>query len=408
MLFAEILILSLQIYIYNKTYKFKINLISINCILWILLLFLNRCYFSADTNGEFFIVIGCTIFNFSHFIARQIAIINTKQTKVVWINYDLKRVSVIIKFLFVFEILRVLLSFYAVIKIAGSFTYFFLNNTDVRNKYLARQESILFEIFYNLVNYLAYTGLIIVSLYLGQSYKNNLKVEFNKKLFFLFWILLEVIAGLITMSKMGLFASVIIFVTGFYYSIGERKYQRKFVEKIIPMLVMFLSIYLILIGMQRNYANDSKGLVLKVFEKATEYFVLPVQAFYRLLSGTLNITSNGKHFSFIKINEVSTNVFTAFGIFYLDYGILGILIAPAILGFLSGYIIRFRNNSLSAIAFYAFYIMGVIFSFYNVMQKQKIYLLVPIFILILQKIFLEKYIRGAKHDFSLLLRYRNV
>ncbi len=415
MIIAELTILLTQLYIFDKFYKNRINIISINLLLWIFLIILCRYYFGSDFFGEFYIIIGVTIFNCFHILGKELSLTNQMKRTSEWISYDKEKLFTLIKILTLFEIARLYLTYKEVMSIAKSLSFFLESNTAVRNQYLVRHTPFYMKIIMNLVNYFVYIGFILIALYKGQEYGK--KERKRRKFIFLFWGIAEVLVGLITMSKMGIVACFLIFFFPFYYAIGERKKRRHFITKSIPFVIVLFSAFFILIGIQRHYADDFSSLVQIVTEKAVYYLISPIKAFFQIVrkpelnseSGSVvfNFSSKifkiiglwpktetvGNHLNFIHVGNGMTNVYTAFGIFYFDYGIIGIFFESLFFGFCSGFLLGKETNSVYSLSLFGSYSMGVFMSFYTYMHGQTIYLMFPFFAYIIEKYYLKSRIR---------------
>ena len=71
---------------------------------------------------------------------------------------------------------------------------------------------------------------------------------------------------------------IIVVGTAFLNNLGTEIQQKKIIRKYFPVLVVVLFLFLLLIGMQRNYANSGSSLVSIVIQKAGIYFAGPTEA----------------------------------------------------------------------------------------------------------------------------------
>ena len=175
MIYLELAIIFSQLYIFSHLYKNKINIVSLNCLLWAFLLVINRIYFPADFNGEFYIVIGVSCFNLFHILGRHLSL--TEQSNDgFWISYNKDDLFKVILLFSIFEIIRVILIYREVMSLAKSFAYFLAQNTAVRNLYLERKTPFVMKVLMNVVNYFSYVGVILIALYNGQEYDKKKKI----------------------------------------------------------------------------------------------------------------------------------------------------------------------------------------------------------------------------------------
>lgn len=314
------------------------------------------------------------------------------------------------KLLYLFTILegiRVLYKIYLIIyKLAGSWNAFLKEGTYVRNMYLSYNGNILENLFEFFCSANALVGYVVLGILFAKSCKKFWK-------YFFLWSILEIIYALITMSKMCLIMFIIVVGTAFLNNLGTEIQQKKIIRKYFPVLVVVLFLFLLLIGMQRNYANSGSSLVSIVIQKAGIYFAGPTEALgkyiylydtdrslgtktFVILSRILSrlaISSNNvvlAHGDDIFIGYESINAYTWFKVFYQDYGFWGIIIVPCVIGMIAGAFYNSKEHSLFTDVGCAWGIAAIGLSFYTFIWGQTIYVFILFYAFFMHIVFMNR------------------
>lgn len=378
-----------------------INPVSVLTIIWFVTLLIHRLYFGVAqyTSITYFcIMIGIICFACGFWITEKFHFSFFKQRKIEKYNMVFFKKLVII--LTVLELLRVFYVLILVLELAGSLDVFIYNSTYVRRLYLSRSDSLLSNIFEFFLNANAMIGYVIIPIYAINKSKKKWGIV-------VFWVMLELLFALITMSKMSFILFLIILISSYLGNLGDIRTQKKKIKKIIPILVLGVALFLILIGLQRNYGQFGDSIVMVVLKKAVFYLTSSVEALGKYMSlyesdveGGRNIfiiisrilerlhiiSSSGvlSHAEFIDIKYESTNVYSWFRTFYLDFSYAGYIIGPIIIGTIMGCIYNPNRNRISNQICNAWIIGTVAMSFYTYLWGQTIYVFVLVYAVVLE------------------------
>lgn len=323
----------------------------------------------------------------------------------------------------VFRILSIALSVYNVLKIAGSLNSYLLYSSSVRAKYLSRSDIPSFSnsLFTNLLTLPVGLGLVVAAMYLS--------VKKDETILPYIYLALSPLQSLILMSKWQGIVEPVFFLwvlflclRPFDFSsnrhVGKKikmmfhreNMRKKGIGLKVLLIAGILGICLLaLVAKQRDYSNQGSpipGLSAPI-AKTFMYIVTGSVALSNLVernrggefAGILTFRPFVKwlvSFGFLNKSYLPDlfeepirnsrniefgNIYTWLGIFYRDFGLVGVFFMPFILGFLTsfaflkaGHHFSLLNLSLSAILGTA-----ILLSFLNFMFHQTYYLLLPIF-----------------------------
>jgi oligosaccharide repeat unit polymerase len=364
----------------------------------------------------YLIILGClTLFNIPYIITEIRVFNNQKFKKNLHPKLNFVNIKKIIYMLSIFELVKVVYIARKVLKIAGSWQVLIYQSTYVRNLYLVRNEALIDKLFGNFLSYSTMFGIILIAIASGKQVK---KLRFIT----LFWLVFEILSALLTMSRMDIIIKILIFTFAYLASIEDPKFQFDKLKKFIPKVTIIVASILILIGIQRNYGGNNRyELILVTFDKLLFYLSSPLEAFklildknemflgthtllpfYKIvntfneLPGYLNLTNHAMPVSTI---FGVTNVYSMFGLAFLDFWYLGLYGFVFIFGIVSALVFNLTRNYISSRAFDATLLMTLSMSFYGYMYSQTIYILFPFTVLLFDRIF-KKFLYKNVHGGS--------
>ena len=392
--------------ILKKLYKTYINPLSIFLSIWIIILFLGNILEKVSIRNN--VIIICIIIAY---IIPCIIFIKKYKNINFYIkpNVSDKNIEKLIIITTTFRVFQLIFDAYIIYKIGGNICDLFNDSQWLRFVYLAREETTLTIIIGNLLNYFSEFALILSAIYFM---KNNIIKYLSIN------IILALFNSIFTMSKLA-FAIDILLVLGVFLIFYNRKKILKYSYKdnkkrnskkyIVIIIIFILFIYLLkIVATQRGYDNQVskiEGITNVTLYKGILYFIGPFMAFNKLLSmdikynlGMMTFTpflKNFMHFinniDMIDIGIGEVNVYTIFGRFYLDFGVLGCIVLTMAFSFVFN-IIYYKsiiNPSITRIATLCILNTFIFMSFFDWIGQQTFFWLFPIFVLILTK-FLKK------------------
>lgn len=390
------------------------NPVSFSIYVWILVL-LMHCYLFDSTDytsvaycivafGNAALAIGFWLFAKRKitFFIRKPQIKRNKQ-------YDMDKLRTLLFGFMLIEIVRLLYSIYLVVyKLAGSWNMFLTNATYVRKMYLAYNGGVVTNVFEFFCNANALIAYVIVGILLSDKdrKKKNLCL-------FAIWSACEMAYALITMSKMCFILYVIVVATVYINNIESRQEQRKMIRRYLPALAVCIFVFLMIIGMQRNYGQNDESLLDAVFTKIGIYFSGPTEALGKYINNyqesfyfggkTFNVVA--RIFSRLGMNENvavlahgedidigydSINAYTWFKVFFQDFSYAGVILLPLLIGILAGIFYNKGDHSFSRITCNAWLTAIIVMSFYTFMFGQTIYIFILIYAYILERVLKAK------------------
>ncbi|OON85001.1 hypothetical protein BXO88_14535 [Oribacterium sp. C9] len=372
------------------------NPISIVLYVWIVVFISHHMFYTTESytfDAYLWIVIGICTLSVGFWITANVNFVIGKQrNEVIHQEYNLGGITRILKAVTVLEIMRLAFYIYHILFIiSGSLQTFISNNTYVRYRYLTYNPGLhwsLFEFFANSICMVSYV-------FLGILFAKRAE---NSRKFVLIWTLIEILIAMITMSRLCLMMYIIAFGISYLYNTGSIKEERKEFFKFLPLVAIGVFSFLMFIGMQRNYMA-SGNLRSIVIDKIFIYFAGPTEAFgkyielyksdwelgqrtFAIFARILDqfgivqndvVTARG---TFIDIGDSTTNVYTWFRTFYLDYSYIGIIIIPFLFGILSGAIYNKRDSNFFTCAANSWICVTFFFSFFSYMWGKTIYVFV--------------------------------
>lgn len=379
--------------ILQKNYKI-LNPVSVMVIVWLLVLVFHNFYFEISKNSYitlFCITIGVCFFCIGFWMAARYHFKDRKNSQNKTYNIKtLKNLAVIFTFL---EIMRILYMLYVILRLAGSISFFLSHNTYVRMLYLERNNGLIgsfFEFFFNANGLI---GTVIVPLYVASKPKKNYGL-------LILWIILECAFALLTMSKMCFILSIIVMSTTYLGNIGNIKIQIKITKKVLPLLVILMLFFLLVIGRQRNYSQGGEALLPIVIDKAIFYFTSSVEALntymftyesgmelgrntfsipFRILQHFSSMNAGMNHAEAINVGNTTTNVYSWFRVFYIDFSYFGFILGPLLIGIIVGFLYSPSKKNLFAQVCNSWVVCMVAITFYNYLWGQTIYIFILIY-----------------------------
>lgn len=398
---ALIVLLLINRYIMAKSYKI-LNPLSLMIYVWILVFVFHAILFSVKEFTFFtymLILVGIYSFAVGFWTMKHVNINSLAYNE----TYNLVRLRKMLNFFTVIEIFRLLYMVFIILKIAGSFSVFIHSNTYVRYLYLDRQTRIYESIFEFIIGATCMIGVSIVGIYWVKHGK-------NRNLYLFFWITIELLSALITMSKMSFILSVIVLLISILNNIGNMTAQKKFIVKYLPLIGACMFGFLMIIGLQRNYTAILDGSLFEiVIRKAGLYLTGGTEALsiyikehessldlgknsfrfiYRVFARLEILENSGvlQHAETIEIESGVTNVYTWFIDFYKDFSYIGFYVISMFLGNIVGiFYIPDKHNLFLDISIPWISVI-VIMSFYAFLWKQTIYIFVIIYAYIIHRI----------------------
>lgn len=169
----------------------------------------------------------------------------------------------------------------------------------------------------------------------------------------------------------------VIFVAIFFY---EKKNRKKISKKIIKRIIFAAGATCILFFLLGHLTG--KTSILNFSETLFVYVGSPIAAFDKLIHGTVSfdpssygqnvfwgffdilnrmgfsIEMNKMEAPFVMIENVETNIYGAFGRYYADFGILGVIIFPLIIGFVyQTFYLKMQNSNKNLELWLAIYLL---------------------------------------------------
>lgn len=425
LLISVLLLLFLILYI-NKKYLGDVytllNPISLLCYLWMAVVAFHYLFYRVNiyTFATYIWIMIGLIFTAIGFwsCAKKRIVINKNNN----LNSDLNRIydtlylKKITKIFTLLKIMQLVYLFYSiVIRIAGSWSFFIARNTYVRNLYLDRSIPTVEAVLAFLFSANVYLGYVLLGIYTAKTIESP-SVQKKEKRYAYFmivvWVILETLSAYITMSKMSLFVFALVFAITFFNNLESTHMQKKQFRKYLPIAIVGFFGFLILIANQRNYAANGTSVVMQVLDKSVLYFSGGVEALGIIISTkTSPLYMGGQTFEFIThilsrlgllgssislhkdavITSLgTTNVYTWFYDFYMDFSYIGFILMPLFMGILAGVFYDIRKNSLSLNTCTAYISMAVVFSFYTFMFEQTAYMFVMLYAVVMEKTLLKK------------------
>lgn len=392
---------------YLKTNYKILNPLSIFIYVWFFVLIVHKLYFEKQyyTNTAYILILsGITALAIGFWLFAKTNIVNVNRCSYVYNEDIMKKILFILT---IIEILRLIYMSYVVYSLAGSFSMFLSNNTYVRNLYLVRESGLIENFTEFFLNINAMLGYVTVGIYSTINKKIKIRYIFV-------WSLLELLYAIVTMSKMCFIVFLSVLFITCMNNLINIKIQKRIFLRYIPILALVIFGFLLVIGKQRNYSQFGESIVQVVINKAFFYFSGSVEAlakyislytsevalgknsftiFYRVLS-RLNIVSNNSilssHSEFIDIAHESTNVYTFFRTFYMDYSFAGFIIGPFLMGTVAGLFYNPKRTSFFCDVCTSWVSSVLALSFYSYMWGQSIYIIILLYAYFIDKVFGEK------------------
>jgi oligosaccharide repeat unit polymerase len=300
------------------------------------------------------------------------------------------------------EIIKVLYHVILIIYvIAGSWSNFFGNNTHIRFLYLSHNPGLVQNIFIFMCNATTMIGFVFLGICLAKK-------TVNARTTMVLWTILEVIFALVTMSKLSYIMYIIVVGISYLNNLGSVRKQKKMFIKLLPYIIMIVISFLFFIGIQRNYGEQ--GLLSTVIkERVIDYLVGPTEALGHLLVdkeqrlgwgantfsfisgilqnlGFVNYHVTTPHTGYVDIGRTTTNVFTWFRPFYLDFSYIGFIIGPFFIGSITGILYNQENHNIFIDVCNAWISAILAMSFFDYLWSQSIYIFIIIYAYIIHRL----------------------
>lgn len=424
LLLIALLLLILILYINKKVLGYTyalLNPVSLLCYLWIIVFIFHYLFYGVNAytfTTYVWIMLGLFFTAIGFWSCNKKRIVIGKKNLSGGLNraYDIIYLKKVTKIFTFFKIIHLVYLFYSiVIRIAGSWGFFIINNTYVRNLYLDRSTSTIEAILAFLFSANVYLGYVLIGIYTAKIIGNPVVSKRERRYAYfiiVIWVIFETLSAYITMSKMSLFVFILIFATTFFNNLESVHMQKKQFRRYLPLAVAGSFGFLILIANQRNYAANGTSVVTQVLDKFVLYLSGGVEAFGIIMSTEKSpLYMGGQTFAFITrilsrldlfgstisihkdavITSLgTTNVYTWFYDFYMDFSYIGFIIMPLFMGILAGFFYNIRKNSLALNTCTAYISMAVVFSFYTFMFEQTAYIFVMLYAVIMEKTLLKR------------------
>lgn len=395
------------------------NPITICMLIWLFAFICHSLYFSVEdytlysylmiSSGLLFLSFGFWI-SFLFKNNRKSNSINNNIERQHITNYNMKFICIIVVLLLIIEIIRVLLYYNYVIKeLAGSFDFFFKNETEVRNRYLYGSPSLLYSILEFVMNINIMVGYIFLGIYVVKKGKFRFA-------FLLLCIVLELFSAILTMSKLSFIMFIIVLLVTIFSLHSTRKSQKRLFYILTPIVILGIYIFLMIIGNLRNYETIyDDGLRNIVVDKMIIYFCGGIESFGKFVSSNNSPMDFGTHTfvflvriftrlglydgkelvmhgqDFIAIGDSQTNVYTMFRAFYLDFSFIGCLLIPFLIGIIIGFLYEKEYKSISMLIVNSWLSATLAMGFFTYLWSYSIYILV-IFYGFFVNFLLKKYV----------------
>lgn len=389
------------------------NPISIVIYVWIVVFISHHMFYAVELytfNAYLWITVGLTTLAIGFWFTANARIVIGKKNDKSNREYNIEGISKIVRKISFLEILRLIYYIYHILIVISerSLQTFVINNTYVRYKYLSYNPGIMWNLFEFFANSICMVSYVFLGILFAKKTKHS-------KLFVILWTAIEVLIAVITMSRLCLIMYIVSFGISYLYNTNSVKEERRTFFKFLPLVVIGVFVFFMFIGMQRNYMASGK-LRNIVIDKIFIYFAGPTEAFGKYLSlyksdvemgqrtfaifarilDQLGIKSNEivtARGTFIDIGDSTTNVYTWFRTFYLDYSYMGIIIVPLFFGIISGALYNKRNSNFFTCAANSWICVTFFFSFFSYMWGKTVYVFVIILAYIFHRLFKNKIYR---------------
>ncbi|WP_419885075.1 O-antigen polymerase [Paenibacillus sp. B-A-8] len=398
-----IIIISL---IFSKLYGDFFNPVSLFMLLWGIIVFNVFTIFEFSFSSFLYFVVAFLSFILPTFILlkkfpdKRIVLLGSTPTQ-------LENIKLILIICIIARFFQIIYDLSVFFELGGDINSIFGDAQSLRFRYLSKESGLFQNIITNFLNYFSELGVILSAIY----YKSA-----KKYMFLIISIILALFHSTLTFSKFAFFLDVI-FIVSILTIYTVPKVERKNTKQNNKMLILIgISVILLLniISNQRGYdMQESRipGIDSVLIYKVVTYFFGPTLAFLTLLDS--NITHSYGIMTFtpflrkvleypsigtINLGFFDTNVYTLFGSLYIDFGYFGSIFMIFVFSLVLNIIyIKLKSRmNIGLLSIYCILNSALYLSFFDWIGRQTFFWLFPVFVYIIDKLFITKKDKGER------------